>query len=858
MIDPFDSPSGRTILEHLSDPCVRFVFPTQRSADSWAFAIVQSGKAKAIETDRFISMDRYRGIETEAGREEATQVSRFFWALGIVKEQRDKPFLRDLLPYGLDIPLSRAGSLASMAPRLRLIREAAQRGEVESGSEYLALCTRYEEFLETQGFYEPSMSKEVEDGRYIFLEPLLTKILTPEPAANPPKELIRPRLYCFKNFREELDWVFGSIRNLVEKGIKPNEIAVSVSSLSGDVRAHLLRTAREFRVPVAFIGGEPLIGSAFGKLLYSLSRAMEEGFSARTLRKLAERGPARFRDAESLNNLVSIARRWNIPEMSNDRRRMSGLWARTFSECRIEDSGATALYRSLVRLTSALRSARDFQALKLALFDVRTSLLDETELDDYSQATLQRIFDGLERLRVTHEKLHSPSLPAEPFSILLQELEKTLYSPVERADAVSIQPYALGVLLAAKRHFILDASQNSTLPAARHFNPLPENTSSLAETEARLGCLVLESFGPTAIFCHAEESLSGFTVPHPFFALNEARVIYKGEADEFGQNVRTGIGSEAIASEPIRPGKPARNPEAIAEALHSVTGAFKGDAIRFSPSTLRAFALCPFKWLLSSAPGFYTLPAAPSLLAEGSLMHAMIRSLLEYIRQTDGRVKTEHRNEYVINFDTIFSGCVKDILRKSGVALQPHLEATAVRLKDRLSRLLELEIELEAKGWSIGEFEVSLSLDLGERQVVFEGRADRVMEQGQDGDVAIIDYKRGLIPTKKDLSLREDGSLREFQVASYAEMLESSGKTPSFGLYWSIENCKTTVVFGEGGSKATWADFGPERDKLRSMLDTAAGEIRRGNFMRATPSSEACDGCSFRSVCRAHFSSENL
>jgi hypothetical protein len=854
MTDPFDSPIGRKILDKISDPLASFVFPTQRSADSWAYSLVRWKKTKAVETDRFIGADRYLGVVTAGtrpqDREEASSVSRLFWALGIIAEQREKPFLKELLPAEFEAPLSRAGFLARIAPRLHLIRDATLAGDIEFGPDYSALCRRYDEFLVTNGLFESAMLGTIatDNTHYIFIEPRFSGISPSTMHEENPYASAVPVLHKFRHFREESDWVFRSIRSLIDMGYRPLDIAVSVPNLSGDMKAHLLRAAREFKVPVAFFGGEPLSSSPFGKLLFSLSRAMEEGFSARTLRKMAERGSPGFRDRRSLNRLVAIASRWNIPEMSEDRRRMSALWARTFAECRINDSGALTLYRNLVRLTSAIRGSKDFKTLEKALFDLRTSLLDESSLDSHAQATLQRIFDGLEKLKTVHEKLRTPSLPARPFAVLLLELERTHYSPVVRTDSVSIQSYALGVLLAAKKHFILDASQDSTGTAAAHFNSLPEAQATRAETEAKLGDLVLESFGPGAVFCHADESLSGFTVPHPFFTLRGSELVTIAETPN----------NEAVASAIPRL-KASRSPsEAIAGALKSISGAWKGDSIRFSPSKLRAFVLCPLKWLLSSVEGIDFQPADAAILAEGSLMHAMIRGLLEEIKGVDGKVKPERRDEYLSKFDRIFADCIDVILRQSGVALQPGLEATRARLRNRLSLLLEFEIGLESEGWEIGSFEVPLSQELGDKGIVLEGRADRVLERDTGSDVAVIDYKRKSIPAKKDLGLREDGSLREFQVASYAEMLGSAGKTPALGLYWSIENCKSAVAFGSGGTRATWAEFEPERRELRGMIERAAGKIRSGEYLRATPSPEACDGCAFRSVCRAYFSSESL
>ncbi len=854
-MDPFDTFPGSVIAENVSDPRCAFVFPTQRSADSWALALARSGRMKAVESERFIGADRYRSLITEPNRppgfEEASPLSRLFWALDVIATQRTAPFLCDLLPTGFEVPLSRVRTLSRLAPRLRMIRDAALRGTAEFGPDYSALCAHYDEFLEREKLFERSMLEpgQADDRRFIILAPELSGSPESSFGRESRADPFRPSLHTFGTFRDEMDWVFHSISGLVRAGTRPLEIAVSVPNLSPDIKAQLLRSAREWGVPVAFFGGEPLSQSPFGRLLASISRAAEEGFSARTLRKLAENGPIRWRNHRSLRTLIDIAERYNIPEMSDDPGRMAELWSLTFSECRIKDAGAVSLYGVLQDKSRAVRGARTFQSLAAALFDFRTALLDETALDGHEKKTLQRIVDGLEKLKAMHERLHSPKLPARPLAILLQELERTLYSPVEKSDAVSIQSYTLGVLFSAQAHFVLDASQDGTKSAAAYFNPLPEAREANTEAEAKLGECVLDSFGPAAVFCHAEEGISGFTVPHPYFAVHGAAIVRHGTVNQF---------PAPSSAPPVAVRRtPRPDPQAIAGALRGIQSFWRGEALRFSPSKLETFLQCPFKWLLCSTPGIDSLPSDPSLLAEGSLMHAVIRMMMENVRERDGRIRADHVEEYLSAFGGIFSRCLTATLRQSGAALRPGLEALRLRLRDRVKRLLEFEIELLNEGWEIGDFELTLAMAFDEGNIVLEGRADRVLQRSGGNEVAVIDYKRKTIPARKDLALREDGSLREFQVASYALMLAETGKEPRLGLYWSIEGCKSAVAFGPGGGRSSWMDFEPERRELMRLVAASAERIRSGSCLNATPSVEACDNCALRSICRALYSSEN-
>jgi len=86
--NPCASSMGKVILNALGDRKVRFVFPTQTSADSWAEALLRYGAVDAIEADRFLSLDMLIAAARERAlpldKTPADQALRLLWATGVL------------------------------------------------------------------------------------------------------------------------------------------------------------------------------------------------------------------------------------------------------------------------------------------------------------------------------------------------------------------------------------------------------------------------------------------------------------------------------------------------------------------------------------------------------------------------------------------------------------------------------------------------------------------------------------------------------------------------------------------------------------------------------------------------------
>lgn len=709
-----------------------------------------------------------------------------------------------------------------------------------------------------------------------------------------------PTLRKYATFREEIQDVLGQCAALVDEGLEPSDLAISAPSLTPDVQAHLAAMAEKFGLPLAFHAGEPLSASPFGRLLRSLSGAQAEGFSLRTLRELFGKGALAWRDQRAAAALVRYAARYCLPEFSADRQAMAALWKKTFASCQSPlGAEARAFYDALISAAAAISGAKSFDALRRALHDFMDDFLAAPERGSPADRSIENIFNGLDALDAEHRFLGAPPLAATPFEALLIALDTTTYSPPQSANAIAVYPYRLGMLLASSAHFVIEASQDSLEPALMSRAPVPREIQACLPPGKDLGDAAFRAFDAVrAVYCHAESSLSGFTVPHPYFL----RSGIAAEEIAMGSLPPTPDAREAMSWRNSAPGTlPDALPRPCAEAGLGLLGGEPGggrfpppalsaaaqpggrnvesqnrldpgfllalracDAaplVKFSPSRLKNMQECPFKWFASCLPDLDS-GAGTANTAEGSLAHALIRMLLQRVQDADGGFIAANLDEYRSWLDETFDRALEQTLRQQGPALEPSLSAARLKIQDRIERLLTFEAAFASEGWEIGAFEVALAMPLETLGIAFEGRADRIAARASSGDgprrLAIIDYKKGSTPKPSEFLVNAESLLRDFQLAGYAAMAESAGDLVEKALYWSIEAGKANFVFGSGKRRPDRASFEQERQALGKALDRAAAIIKAGNFLDATPGTLACQNCDAKALCRALYSSERL
>ncbi|MEN6476491.1 MAG: PD-(D/E)XK nuclease family protein [Rectinema sp.] len=559
---------GVRIGEGLGDRHLSFVFPSQIAADAWASAVCRMPGVRSVETARFLGWDAFRNILSAPAcpedREPANDASRLLWAAGVMESRRgksgtaDENGAKDLSPAFL-------GFFARIAPELDALAAACSRSSAVASEPtlrgYLALRADYSRFLETNSLYEPEsldIGSAPKGERYVVFAPELLPGWAAV-AASPAGEAIEAfpadftpsetRLVRFDDTRKELAWVFSRCARLLDSGIHPSDLAISLPSPDPSTRAQLVRSAGEFGLRLSFRWSEPLTMSPFGTLLRTLSSARADGRSLASMRAFLGARAIPWKDPEAADKLLAFGLKYRILKQTGKSHR-DDIWEKTFSLCP-HDPGLRAYYRKLKGAMDGIAQAADFAALRGVLHDFRDVFLDESSLPAATVRTTERIMDELEmldaaarRLKNTSANRGTGSSRLDAFGLFMTRLSAARYLPKGDGGTIPVYPYGISTLLPAKAHFILESSQTGLHVSGSPFDFLGKERGSLLDEGAGSATgdptrpvgstMPVDPAAPdvmdfsaataaacaapgNAIFCHADKGFSGWTVPHPCF-----------------------------------------------------------------------------------------------------------------------------------------------------------------------------------------------------------------------------------------------------------------------------------------------------------------------------------------------------
>jgi ATP-dependent helicase/nuclease subunit B len=188
-------------------------------------------------------------------------------------------------------------------------------------------------------------------------------------------------------------------------------------------------------------------------------------------------------------------------------------------------------------------------------------------------------------------------------------------------------------------------------------------------------------------------------------------------------------GTDAARSEP-------RPPRALAFALKPELRSWKGG--RVSPSQLKAYLACPFRFYLQKVLGLEAVDAGRRELSPvdlGTVMHDVLKSFAD-----SDLAESRHAGD-------IGNWLVAELKRQTSARYggQP-LFSVALQIESmsqRLRKFGEVQSEVRAEGWRIIAAEESITAEWGLKlgEVPLEGKIDRIDRHEKTGALRVIDYK---------------------------------------------------------------------------------------------------------------------
>jgi RecB family exonuclease len=316
-------------------------------------------------------------------------------------------------------------------------------------------------------------------------------------------------------------------------------------------------------------------------------------------------------------------------------------------------------------------------------------------------------------------------------------------------------------------------------------------------------------------------------------------------------------------------------PEAIRVDTPALLRALFPDERPFSPSSLEAYAACPFRYFGQHVLRLSERDGDEARLLYGSLVHRVFQRFYEELRQSLGvaageplpPVADHHEARLRELFEVEWRSQEEGSMPPEFESLFTHANGV-LRLFFDAIQPLEREHGNLLNEYVLGtkEHGIVIGVDGAGRPVAIRGKIDRVDKQrGRKHKVVITDYKTGLPPELPKLHEKlDDGRL--LQLPLYGATLQTTdGELEVVGGIYLHLNAnarreamrpdRMLIQLGESGSDGATGKRTPlDIEAARQKALLFAGQIRHGVFNLSQhstgPTCECTTRCSLRHACR--------
>ena len=921
---------AQLIKEHLGSPDYAFVFPSEVAADFWRRRFLELSPRRAVWHERFLSWDRFKE-ETFALSRESVPVNRVTRTLFVSdllhRNAVEKPMFTTIIrPRFAESSESFLGAITSLLPELGRFRETAEDAAARAGvspragdppgfglldpalaADLDVLWRRYADFLERHGMFEPSYERvKVKDLRRSYLVffpeviedwtefaaglvgPRVRPIAT---AASEPVPIVR-----FANAKQELRHLVLRLCELLDSGVRPDEIAVTVGDLPGWER-ELRFQADLHALPLDIRQGRPLAEYPEVRLFSNVHEAVAGGFSLDSLKELFLNRGIPWRNGEIARALVQFG----VAHHCVRRIESADLWLEAFASVGGEGRTLREFYTGISRELSALVASRRFAELKRRLQRFIRGRLDTALWPARSLAIFQFALDALNDLIEAEERTEE-LVVTSPYRLWMTYLSQRIYVPRPDRRGVPVYPYRVSAGISPRHHFLIGATENATRvewPVLAFLRDderlrlqLPERTA----TEAFFALYAQSA--RKMFFSFSREDAGGVELPPGYFVVRR-RVVEAGTGevmagvDSYDREREIWSGAAAPASRcfpaqsegaayfavtaaSTRRDDLTRAPlsnAALAGRLRELLSDESG-RLSLSPSRLDRFLDCPFAFLFSDPLAVRDDEYAivyDDPLRIGRIMHECFRLFFERLRSESGGFDPAQVPLYRQWVETI----VTELFDERGGGEDALIPPVWNALRRRLEALFDLFFAEEAErypGLKIFALESEYDAPFDEG-ITIGGRIDRV--SGSGDSLLLVDYKRRVNPRMKRAltalvdaragveaappAVEDDESasseeLPSLQVPFYIELLAAAGRTVGEACYYDVERGGYQQVYHPSSRSAWTGAEGMDtlRTYLRAAIRAMDDRLRRGDY-RAPDGAGGCEGCTARRICRMKY-----
>ncbi|MDR0878205.1 MAG: PD-(D/E)XK nuclease family protein, partial [Treponema sp.] len=427
---------------------------------------------------------------------------------------------------------------------------------------------------------------------------------------------------------------------------------------------------------------------------------------------------------------------------------------------------------------------------------------------------------------------------------------ETLYLPQQLSSGVTILPYRTAAQVPFEYHIVIGASQDNLSAVFGSLTFLLDDKRKklgIEDTDASEAFIKLHTLNSRnqAVFFCAEETFSGYAIPHSFLDAPGAPVKRYGELDEYkilfsedhflkeqelysdlqaGKKISDSSqifyrqqidGFNAWRKRRSHAESPEGGPDSLIMELiknrYCRSKTMPGK-LSVSASALKPYYQCALQWLFREILALEKVRMETTLMADnvvGSLYHAALDHFFKKAKEKNGGMILPPENGLLPDeYAALVTESVDAALSQFSTGNEQFkISALTARLirAEKQSIFDQLVIFLTAilsyfAGYYIADTELKLSHAPLEKPYFLTGIVDCVLEDRSDVSnpkSVILDFKLYGTPNHGLCTGDGDNGLEDFQLPMYVRLTEENGyKTVSTALFFSILKAEPNVIFG--------------------------------------------------------------
>jgi RecB family exonuclease len=898
------------IREHVDDPDITFVFPSELTARFWCKRALHICEHRSISLRRFLSWDQFKEsrISYDCPGRPVNRAVRLLFLCRYLERNRRAPYLHQIIPPRYagqpNIFLEPLQRLLPVLHRLEAVRSRWPGFNRDKLKDLEDLYTRYRTFLHRSQLYEPSYQRPRftpgRDKHILFFPELIEDYGEFADALSSRVELIPvppgvrqgTSVRVFQTLPEEIRAAVLHCAAVLDRGVDPQQIILTVGGLR-NLEPLLRREAELYGLPLQFHLGKPLSEFPQVLMLGKAYAAVESSFSLNAMKALLLCRAIPWKQETLCRALVRLALdgriAGNTPTV--DQWKLSIESSRRNGNPRaLPLSRISGFYSTLKHQLVRLESANTFEQLKSCLVSFAADFLDLDRLGDEEMKIFQFAMDTLEELQQAGELIANGTdasscgedrgLRHPAFPIWWLYLGQRLYVPGRYGAGIPVYPFRVSEGIEPEHHIVINASQAATNHTIRRYPFLKlheeQNLSGVQLELASAHLRLYSHSGEQVLFSYPRRDYQRTNLPPPLFLAQNIPLVETtaaNQSDAYEQERQAWlqgssfplqelqkIGYEAAAigalgTKEIDAARQNLKDEHLIRALGRRLRDQEG-RFRISATALEHFGLCPFQFLWERLLHLSVEEYRPAMIDPidfGVLLHRALEQFFSRLRPHEGEdpgsLSADRGDAYRRRLRRIAAGICSDYRRRNPTLLEPIAGEIHRRVEELILAFLDVELELMGDERVEGT-EVPLRAVAPQIGAALVGTIDRMSRN--PGGYTLIDYKKKTVPTRADLFSPQAVSV---QMPFYIYLMELNGRSVTRAAHYSFENKRYHFIFGGPKSNmATAEDIGRSVEAVRQRITGMREQVSAGNYTIGTAPLSACSRCRVREICRSGFS----